>query len=79
VNVIEKSPHHVAMDNTFIVVDPNDSQFQELSQNLEFDNTDKTPPHSSDVNNLMNDLSQECIFVPPHLPSRILNEPINDT
>jgi hypothetical protein len=46
---------------------------------MDLDNTDKSPPHSSNVNNLMNDLSHECIYVPPHLPARILNEPISDT
>jgi hypothetical protein len=39
----------------------------------------KSPPHTSDLNNLMTDYSNECIYVPPHLPSRILNEPISDT
>jgi hypothetical protein len=27
----------------------------------------------------MDDLSKECIFVPPHLPAKILNQPINTT
>ncbi|KAK2443961.1 hypothetical protein QL285_015023 [Trifolium repens] len=79
VETIEKSPQHVAMDNTFTVIQPNNSQLQEISNNLDSDQTDKSPPHSSAVNNLMDDLSHECIYVPPHLPSKILNEPISTT
>jgi hypothetical protein len=44
------------------------------------DLVDKTPPHhTSDLNNLMHNLSHDCIYVPPHLPSRILNEPLDHT
>jgi prefoldin subunit 5 len=44
------------------------------------DLVDKTPPHhTSDLNNLMHDLSHDCIYVPPHLPSRILKEPLDHT
>jgi cysteinyl-tRNA synthetase len=46
---------------------------------LDLDLADKSPPHSSDLNNYIDDLSKECIYVPPHLPAKILNQPINTT
>jgi hypothetical protein len=79
VNAVEKSPHHVAMDNTFTAEIPTNPHLQEISRTLDMDLVDKTPPHSSDLNNLIHDLSHDCIYVPPHLPSRILNEPIDNT
>jgi hypothetical protein len=79
VHVIEKSPHHVTMDNTFTAIISTNPHLQEFSRDLDLDLPNKTPPHASDLNNLMNNLSHDCIFVPPHLPYRILNEPISDT
>jgi hypothetical protein len=79
VNVIEESPHHVALDNTFTASHTINPHLQEISRDLELDLTDKTPPRSSDMNNYMQNLSHECIYIPPHLPSRILHEPISDT
>jgi hypothetical protein len=46
---------------------------------LDLEQADKSPPHSSDLNNLIDDLSKECIYVPPHLPAKILNQPISTT
>ncbi|WJX67094.1 hypothetical protein P8452_51589 [Trifolium repens] len=44
------------------------------------DLVEQTPPHHpTDLNNLMQNLSNDCIYVPPTLPSRILNEPISET
>ncbi|KAK2389261.1 hypothetical protein QL285_062864 [Trifolium repens] len=77
--VVEKSPHHVAMDNTFTASHTLNPRLQEISRTLDMDLVIKSPPHTSDLNNLMTDYSNECIYVPPHLPSRILNEPISDT
>jgi hypothetical protein len=39
----------------------------------------KTPPHHTNPNTLMQTLSDDCIYVPPSLPSRILNEPMDET
>jgi hypothetical protein len=61
---VEKSPQHVA-DNTVTDVLPNNQQ--------------PPPNHITNPDNLMQELSNDCIFVPPYLPSRILNEPIDET
>ncbi|WJX93455.1 hypothetical protein P8452_74974 [Trifolium repens] len=79
VNDVEKSPHHVAIDNTFTASHTLNPHLQEISRTLDMDQVIKSLPHTSDLNNLMTDYSNECIYVPPHLPSRILNEPISDT
>ncbi|KAK2382965.1 hypothetical protein QL285_070466 [Trifolium repens] len=71
--------HHVAMDNTFTLNQPNNQHLQEISRTLDLEQADKSPPHSSDLNNLIDDLSKECIYVPPHLPAKILNQPISTT
>jgi hypothetical protein len=76
-NVVEKSPHHVVMDNTFTAEIQISPQLQEISRELDL--AEKIPIPSSDVNSYMQNLSHQCIYVPPHLPSRILNEPISDT
>ncbi|WJX89172.1 hypothetical protein P8452_71189 [Trifolium repens] len=39
----------------------------------------KTPPHHTNPNTLMQTLSDDCIYVPPLLPSRIMNEPMDET
>ncbi|KAK2382479.1 hypothetical protein QL285_070010 [Trifolium repens] len=77
--VVEKSPHHVVVDNTFTASHSLNPRLQEISRTLDMDLVIKSPPHTSDLNNLMTDYSNECIYVPPHLPSRVLNEPISDT
>jgi chromosome segregation ATPase len=69
----------VAIDNTFTASHTLNPHLQEISRTLDMDQVIKSPPHTSDLNNLMTDYSNECIYVPPHLPSRILNEPISDT
>ncbi|KAK2409853.1 hypothetical protein QL285_045253 [Trifolium repens] len=61
---VEKSPQHV-VDNTVTEVLPNNQQ--------------PPPNHITNPDNLMQELSNDCIFVPPFLPSRILNEPIDET
>jgi hypothetical protein len=61
---VEKSPQHVA-DNTVTDVLPNNQQ--------------PPPNHIINPDNLMEELSNDCIFVPPFLPSRILNEPMDET
>ncbi|KAK2423386.1 hypothetical protein QL285_033842 [Trifolium repens] len=65
VTIVEKSPHHVALDNTITEEIPTNHQ---------------TPPHhTTDPNTLMQNLSDDCIYVPPTLPFRILNEPMDET
>ena len=61
---VEKSPQHVA-DNTVTEVLPNNQQ--------------PPPNHITNPVNLMQALSDDCIFVPPSLPARILNEPMDKT
>jgi hypothetical protein len=40
----------------------------------------KIPPNQTNhLKHLMQDLSLDCIYVPPHLPSRIINEPLDQT
>ncbi|WJX33857.1 hypothetical protein P8452_22026 [Trifolium repens] len=61
---VEKSPQHV-VDNTITEVLPTNQQ--------------PPPNHITNPDTLMQDMSNDCIFVPPFLPSRILNEPMDET
>ncbi|KAK2456875.1 hypothetical protein QL285_004202 [Trifolium repens] len=61
---VDKSPHHV-VDNTVIEELPNNQQ--------------PPPNHITNPDTLMQDLANDCIFIPPFLPSRILNEPMDET
>ncbi|KAK2444866.1 hypothetical protein QL285_015856 [Trifolium repens] len=80
VHAVEKSPHHVEMDNTITAEIPPNHNLQEISRTLNMDLVEQTPPHHiSNLNNLMQNLSDDCIYVPPSLPYRILNEPISET
>jgi uncharacterized protein with ParB-like and HNH nuclease domain len=67
------------MDNTLFLNQPHNQHLQEISRTLELEQADKSPSHSSAFNNIMNDYSHECIYVPPHLPAKILNQPIHTT
>ncbi|KAK2375248.1 hypothetical protein QL285_076150 [Trifolium repens] len=76
----EKSPHHVAMDNSFTLPTPLKKQVQQINDNMNQDVIQKTPPNQTNhLKHLMQDLSLDCIYVPPHLPSRIINEPLDQT
>jgi hypothetical protein len=67
---VEKSPHHV-VDNTVT---------EELPTNHQLITNQQPPPnHITNPDTLMQDLSNDCIFVPPFLPNRILNEPMDET
>jgi hypothetical protein len=80
VNDVEESPHHVAMDNTFTAGSSLNQHFQEITENLDLEIAQKTPPHhTSHLNDLMHNLSHDCIYIPPQLPSRIMNEPLDQT
>ncbi|KAK2389217.1 hypothetical protein QL285_062826 [Trifolium repens] len=62
---VEKSPQHVDVDNIIIEVLPTNQQ--------------PPPNHITNPVNLMQTLSDDCIFVPLSLPARILNEPMDET
>ncbi|KAK2352172.1 hypothetical protein QL285_096486 [Trifolium repens] len=76
----EQSPHHVDMDNSCTLPTPLKKQFQQIDESLNQEGIQKTPPHQTNhLKTLMQDLSMDCIYVPPHLPSRIVNEPLEQT
>ncbi|KAK2448013.1 hypothetical protein QL285_007315 [Trifolium repens] len=76
----EKSPHHVAMDNSCDLSTPIKKHVQQINETLNLEIVQKTPPDQSNhLKTLMQDLSMDCIFVPPYLPSRIANEPLDQT
>ncbi|WJX18173.1 hypothetical protein P8452_08001 [Trifolium repens] len=75
-HVHEKSPHHVAMDNSCDLSTPIKKHVQQINETLNLEILPKTPPDQSNhLKTLMQDLSMDCIYVPPQLPSRIMNEP----
>ncbi|WJX13173.1 hypothetical protein P8452_03594 [Trifolium repens] len=79
-HAVEKSPHHVDMDNSCTLPTPLKKQFQQIDESLNQEVIQKTPPHQTNhLKTLMQDLSMDCIYVPPHLPSRIINEPLEQT
>ncbi|KAK2436145.1 hypothetical protein QL285_021153 [Trifolium repens] len=76
----EKSPHHVAMDNSFELPTPIKAHVQQINESMNLEVLQQTPPNQSQhLQHLLQDLSMDCIFFPPHLPSRILNEPLDQT
>ncbi|KAK2422351.1 hypothetical protein QL285_032892 [Trifolium repens] len=76
----EQSPHHVAMDNTCTLPTPLKHHIQQINDSMNLEIVQKTPPDQTNhLKNLMQDLSMDCIFIPPHLPSRIVNEPLEQT
>ncbi|KAK2415967.1 hypothetical protein QL285_038404 [Trifolium repens] len=79
-HVHEKSPHHVAVDNSCDLSTPIKKHVQHINETLNLEILPKTPPDQSQhLKHLMQDLSMDCIFFPPHLPSRIINEPLDQT
>ncbi|KAK2409695.1 hypothetical protein QL285_045109 [Trifolium repens] len=79
-HVHEKSPHHVAVDNSCVLSTPIKKHVQQINETLNLEILPKTPPDQSQhLKHLMQDLSMDCIFYPPHLPSRIANEPLDQT
>jgi hypothetical protein len=67
---VEKSPQTV-VDNT---------DTEELPTNHQLVTNQQPPPnHFTNPDTLMQDLSNDCIFVPPFLPNRILSEPMDET
>ncbi|WJX77819.1 NADH:ubiquinone reductase (H(+)-translocating) [Trifolium repens] len=79
-HVHEKSPHHVAVDNSCDLSTPIKKHVQHINETLNLEIAQKTPPDQSQhLKHLMQDLSMDCIFFPPHLPSRIANEPLDQT
>ncbi|KAK2374294.1 hypothetical protein QL285_075267 [Trifolium repens] len=79
-HVHEQSPHHVAADNSCVLSTPIKKHVQQIDETLNLEILPKTPPDQSQhLKHLMQDLSMDCIFFPPHLPSRIANEPLDQT
>ncbi|KAK2448835.1 hypothetical protein QL285_008082 [Trifolium repens] len=79
-NAVDQSPHHVDKNNSCTLPTPLKQQFQQIDESLNQEGTQKTPPHQTNhLKTLMKDLSMDCIYVPPHLPSRIINEPLEQT
>ncbi|KAK2445549.1 hypothetical protein QL285_016468 [Trifolium repens] len=79
-HVHEKSPHHVDVNNSCVLSTPIKHHFQQINETLNLEILPKTPPDQSQhLKHLMQDLSMDCIFFPPHLPSRIANEPLDQT
>ncbi|WJX91103.1 NADH:ubiquinone reductase (H(+)-translocating) [Trifolium repens] len=76
----EKSPQHVAMDKSFELPTPIKAHVQQINESMNLEVIQRTPPNQSQhLQHLLQDLSMDCIFFPPHLPSRILNEPLDQT
>ncbi|KAK2362763.1 hypothetical protein QL285_087797 [Trifolium repens] len=76
----EKSPQHVAMNKSFELPTPIKAHVQQINESMNLEVLQRTPPNQSQhLQHLLQDLSMDCIFFPPHLPSRILNEPLDQT
>ncbi|KAK2433768.1 hypothetical protein QL285_018996 [Trifolium repens] len=79
-HVHEQSPHHVATDNSYDLPTPIKHHVQQINETLNLEILQRTPPNQSQhLQHLLQDLSMDCIFFPPHLPSRIANEPLDQT
>ncbi|KAK2410582.1 hypothetical protein QL285_045939 [Trifolium repens] len=79
-HAIDQSPHHVDMDNSCTLPTPIKQKFKQIDESLNQEGLQKTPPHQTNhLKTLMQDLSMDCIYVPPQLPSRIMNEPLDQT
>ncbi|KAK2443412.1 hypothetical protein QL285_014521 [Trifolium repens] len=79
-HTVDQSPHHVDMDNSCTLPTPLKKQFQQIDESLNQEGLQKTPPHQTNhLMTLMQDLSMDCIYIPPHLSSRIINEPLEQT
>ncbi|KAK2455615.1 hypothetical protein QL285_003050 [Trifolium repens] len=79
-HVHEKSPQHVAVDNSCDLPTPIKTHVQQINETMNLEIIQRTPPDQSQhLQHLLQDLSMDCIFFPPHLPSRIINEPLDQT
>ncbi|WJX12880.1 hypothetical protein P8452_03332 [Trifolium repens] len=79
-HAVDQSPHHVDMDNSCTLPTPIKQKFKQIDESLNQEGLQKTPHHQTNhLKTLMQDLSMDCIYVPPHLPSRIMNEPLDQT
>jgi hypothetical protein len=81
---LEQSSQHEVVDNTLTLKLPINQHFQKISRTLDMNHVEKSPPHSSDLNNFMDNLQKECIpaesnpkdydnqiSVSKHLPAKI--------
>ncbi|KAK2428654.1 hypothetical protein QL285_027157 [Trifolium repens] len=81
-HVNEKSPHHVAMDNSCDLSTPIKKHVQQINETLNLEIVQKTPPDQSNHLKtliIFHLIYMDCIYIPPHLPSRIMNEPLEQT
>ncbi|KAK2429953.1 hypothetical protein QL285_028343 [Trifolium repens] len=79
-HVHEKSPQHVVVDNSCDLPTPIKTHVQHINETMNLEILQRTPPDQSQhLQHLLQDLSMDCIFFPPHLPSRIINEPLDQT
>ncbi|KAK2429448.1 hypothetical protein QL285_027886 [Trifolium repens] len=79
-HAVDQSPHHVDKDNSCTLPTPIKQKFKQIDESLNQEGLQKTPPHQTNhLKTLMQDLSMDCIYVPPQLPSRIMNEPLDQT
>ncbi|KAK2411278.1 hypothetical protein QL285_046571 [Trifolium repens] len=79
-HVHEKSPQHVVVDNSCDLPTPIKTHVQHINETMNLEILQKTPPDQSQhLQHLLQDLSMDCIFFPPYLPSRIINEPLDQT
>ncbi|KAK2457599.1 hypothetical protein QL285_004853 [Trifolium repens] len=79
-HVHEKSPQHVDVDNSCDLPTPIKTHVQHINETMNLEILQRTPPDQSQhLQHLLQDLSLDCIFFPPHLPSRIINEPLDQT
>ncbi|KAK2410252.1 hypothetical protein QL285_045626 [Trifolium repens] len=79
-HVHEKSPQHVAVDNSCDLPTPIKTHVQHINETMNLEILQRTPhDQSQHLQHLLQDLSMDCIFFPPHLPSRIINEPLDQT
>jgi hypothetical protein len=68
------------MDNTSTIATPLKQHLQQIHENLDLEIAQTTPPqHITNLKEFMQNLSHDCIVVPPHLPSKITNEPLDHT
>ncbi|KAK2428425.1 hypothetical protein QL285_026947 [Trifolium repens] len=79
------TPEHAHVSETLVSEDhvleksPVKNPVQHIAETLNSDMAQQTPPNQTHLTNYMQDLSMNCIYFPPHLPSQILNEPIHQT
>ncbi|KAK2435511.1 hypothetical protein QL285_020564 [Trifolium repens] len=71
-HVHEKSPQHVAMDNSCDLPTPIKTHVQHINETMNLEILQKTPPDQSQhLQHLLQDLSMDCIFFPLTYPQEL--------